>query len=44
MQFFMDFIYGIRAFFDILLAVPFFGPILVIGASLRIVAKAIRSR
>lgn len=44
MQFIMDFIYGIKGFFDILLAVPFFGPLLVIGTSLCMVAKAIRSR
>lgn len=44
MEFIMDIAQVIRAFFDVLLAVPFFGPVLVIGASLCIVAKAIRSR
>lgn len=32
MQVFMDIIYGIRAFFDVLAAVPFFGPLLVIAS------------
>lgn len=44
MQFIMDLIYGIKGFFDVLLAVPFFGPLLVIGTSALIVAKAVRSR
>lgn len=44
MQFIMDLIYGIKGFFDVLLAVPFFGPALVIGASFYMVAKAVRSR
>lgn len=44
MQFIMNFIYGVKAFFDVLLAVPFFGPALVIEASFCIVAKAVRSR
>lgn len=44
MEFIMDIARVIRAFFDVLLAVPFFGPVLVIGASFHIVAKAVRSR
>ena len=44
MQIFMDIIYGIKDFFDILAAIPIFGPALVIGTSALIVAKAIRSR
>lgn len=44
MEFFMNLIYGIKGFFDVLAAVPIFGPALVLGTSFCIVAKAIRSR
>lgn len=44
MQIFMDIIYEVRAFFDVLAAVPFFGPLLMITTSVLIVANSIRSR
>ena len=44
MQFIMDVIYGIKAFFDVLLAVPFFGPVLVIGTSALMVIKAAKGK
>lgn len=44
MEFIVDIARVVKAFFDVLLAVPFFGPALVIGASVCMVAKAVRSR
>ena len=44
MSFIMDLIELIKAFFEVILAVPIFGPLLLIGAVVPFIVKAIRHR
>ena len=44
MESIMNFALSIRAIFDVLEAIPFFGPLLVISTSVAMVANAVRSK